>query len=86
MKDCIFLSQQVIEPAYQLLSFYLRNLALACACLCAPLSLPPQQPPPPPQLRLTRARADDNLKGKDRIVPGLHDLFGQDSLPGRVVR
>ena len=58
VKDCIFLSQQVIEPAYQLLSFYLRNLALAY----------------------------DNLKGKDKVVPGLHDLFGQDTLPGKVVR
>ncbi len=31
VKDCIFLSQQVIEPAYQVLSFYLRNLAIECA-------------------------------------------------------
>ena len=31
VRDCIYLSQQVIEPAYQLLSFYLRNLAIECA-------------------------------------------------------
>ena len=30
--------------------------------------------------------ADDNLKGKDRIVPGLQELFGHETLPGKVVR
>ena len=30
--------------------------------------------------------ADDNLKGKDRIVPGLQELFGSETLPGKVVR
>jgi len=58
VKDCIYLSQQVIEPAYQLLAFYLRNLAVEY----------------------------DNLKAKERVVPGLHELFGSSQLPGKVVR
>ena len=58
VKDCIYLSTQVIEPAYQVLSFYLRNLAIEY----------------------------DNLKGKERTVAGLGDLFGTDTLPGKVVR
>jgi hypothetical protein len=31
VNEISFLSQQVIEPAYQMLSFYLRHLAVACA-------------------------------------------------------
>ncbi len=31
VNEVIFLCQQVIEPAYQMLSFYLRHLAVACA-------------------------------------------------------
>jgi hypothetical protein len=30
--------------------------------------------------------SDDNLKGKDRVVPGLQELFGNETLPGKVVR
>lgn len=82
VKDCIYLSQQVIEPAYQLLSFYLRNLAIECALRFCVLDGKGCEP----ATNVSPVTADDNLKGKDRIVPGLQELFGSETLPGKVVR
>jgi hypothetical protein len=81
---------QVIEPAYQMLSFYLRHLAVSCACPLGPLLACSLVLRVSLLLRvLSRAGADDDLpKGREREVPGLREIFGSENsqLPGKVIR
>ena len=68
-----------------MLSFYLRHLAVACACPECIAALPSRA-----LLALAEAAgADDDLpKGRERDVPGLREIFGSENsqLPGKVIR